>query len=118
MTKAMGKSWHRVNVYNQRMFKDLTSFTDGANHFVHIRNAVVAMSEVKASAAGTEDAASSARSSTRSKAASESKPTKPPACIPFLGASLLLYTALIALIHRPPLYRHLSLTAIPVQQAP
>ncbi|THH14380.1 hypothetical protein EW146_g5939 [Bondarzewia mesenterica] len=89
VSKAMRKSWHRLNSFNQRIFNDLTSFCDSADHFGHIRNAVAAMSEAKASAAATEDTASSARSSmTRSKSASEGKPVKPAACVPFLGIYL------------------------------
>ncbi|TFY70764.1 hypothetical protein EVG20_g2242, partial [Dentipellis fragilis] len=88
--KAMHKSWHRVNVYNVRMLKDLAQFVDSNDDFVHMRNAVDAMADWKPAGppSVSEDVASNKGSTTKSKAGSEPKPQKPPACVPFLGIYL------------------------------
>lgn len=84
----MAKSWHRVNVYNQRMFKDLTAFTDSADDFVHIRNTVAAISD-DAKASVPEDTPAAPRShASRGRATSDSKPLKPQSCVPFIGIYL------------------------------
>ncbi|KAA1474168.1 ras GEF [Dentipellis sp. KUC8613] len=88
--KAMHKSWHRVNVYNVRMLKDLAQFVDSNDDFVHMRNAVDAMADWKPAGppSVSEDVASNKGSTAKSKAGSEPKPQKPPACVPFLGIYL------------------------------
>lgn len=87
----MRKSWPRVNVYNRRMFKDLTAFTDSADDFVHIRNTVAAMSDDTKTTA-SEDPSATAKGHAhahRSRATSDLKPAKPQSCVPFIGLSPL-----------------------------
>ncbi|EIM84381.1 ras GEF [Stereum hirsutum FP-91666 SS1] len=88
VTKVMRTSWHRVNVYNRRMFKDLTAFTDSTDDFVHIRNTVAAMSD-DAKATVSEDPVAPAKNHThRHRATSDLKPAKPQSCVPFIGIYL------------------------------
>ncbi|TFY78533.1 hypothetical protein EWM64_g5480 [Hericium alpestre] len=87
VTNVMRKLWSRVNVYNVRMLNDLTQFVESRDDFGHIRSAVETMANWKqASGNRSEEAASSRGSTTKSKGGSESKPQKPPTCVPFLGA--------------------------------
>ncbi|KAI0313469.1 hypothetical protein OF83DRAFT_1141131 [Amylostereum chailletii] len=79
VSKVMRKLWNRVNVYNLRMLKDLTSFTSQENDFAHIRTAVAALADAKPSA--TEETSSS-------KGSTKGKETSRPGCIPFLGIYL------------------------------
>ncbi|KZT21332.1 ras GEF [Neolentinus lepideus HHB14362 ss-1] len=103
VNKAMRRSWSRIGVWEQRMFQDLKVFTSRDDDFKHIRHAISAMIETKpittgpldASMNGVSDAQSS---SSRSRAASDTKPHAPPACIPFLG----LYLAQMQRYHKLP----------------
>jgi hypothetical protein len=84
VSRAMKRGWERVNVYNLRMLKDLTSFTDPADEFVHIRKAVSHLTDPKLATGASEEAAS-VRSSTRGRLTDG----KPPTGVPFLGVSSL-----------------------------
>lgn len=96
VTKVMRTSWHRVNVYNRRMFKDLTAFTDSADDFVHIRNTVAAMSD-DAKATVSEDPVAPTKNHThRHRATSDLKPAKPQSCVPFIGMLTLPHPVLHA----------------------
>ncbi|KAI0052399.1 ras GEF [Auriscalpium vulgare] len=83
VTRAMRKSWNRVNVYNLRMLKDLTAFTQSDHDFAHIRNAMAMLSDAPPGAQSEE--AASVRSSTKGKASADGRQAPPAACIPFLG---------------------------------
>lgn len=113
----MAKSWHRVNIYNSRMFKDLTAFADSTDDFIHIRNTIAAMSDESKAAVSEEASAVSRSHSTRSRATSDTKPTKPQSCVPFIGKSTspVLLPALVVLILAP---RYLSVPVTPIQSAP
>ena len=85
MSRAMKRGWDRVNVYNLRILKDLTSFADCTDDFKHIRRAVTQLTDPKLAAAASEEA-SSVRSSTRGKLSDG----KPPTGVPFLGVLPLI----------------------------
>ena len=76
----MKRGWDRVNVYNLRILKDLTSFADSTDDFKHIRRAVAQLTDPKL-ATGVSEEAASVRSSARGKLADGKAPTG----VPFLG---------------------------------
>ncbi len=76
----MKRGWDRVNVYNLRILKDLTSFADPAGDFKHIRRAVSQLTDPKLAAGASEEAAS-VRSSARGRLGEG----KPATGVPFLG---------------------------------
>jgi Gdp/GTP exchange factor required for growth at low temperatures len=83
VARAMRRGWDRVNVYNLRILKDLTSFADPADDFKHIRRAVSQLADPKLATGASEEAASvrsSARGRLDGKAATG---------VPFLGVSFL-----------------------------
>lgn len=82
VSRAMKRGWDRVNVYNLRILKDLTSFADPADDFKHIRRAVAQLTDPKLAAGASEEAAS-VRSSARGRMADG----KAAAGVPFLGVS-------------------------------
>ena len=84
VSRAMKRGWDRVNVYNLRILKDLTSFADPADDFKHIRRAVAQLTDPKLPTGISEEAAS-----VRSSARGRSGDGKPPTGVPFLGLFLL-----------------------------
>ncbi|TFK48184.1 ras GEF [Heliocybe sulcata] len=103
VNKAMGRSWSRLGVWEQRMFQDLKAFTSREDDFTHIRHAVSAMIERKPIATSSLDVSSNGipdaqPSSSRSRATSDTKPQTPPACIPFVG----VYLAQMQRYHKLP----------------
>ena len=76
------KGWDRVNVYNLRILKDLTSFANSADDFKHIRRAVAQLTDPSFATGASEEAAS-VRSSTRGRLADGKANTG----VPFLGVS-------------------------------
>lgn len=84
VSRAMKRGWDRVNVYNLRILKDLTSFADPADDFKHIRRAVAQLTDPKL-AAGASEEATSVRSSARGRLADGKAATG----VPFLGMSFL-----------------------------
>jgi GDP/GTP exchange factor required for growth at low temperature len=84
VSRAMKPGWDRVNVYNLRILKDLTSFADPADDFKHIRRAVAQLTDHKLAAGASEEAAS-VRSSARGRLADGKAATG----VPFLGVSSL-----------------------------
>ena len=80
----MKRGWDRVNVYNLRILKDLTSFVDPADDFKHIRRAVAQLTDPKLAGGASEEAAS-VRSSARGRLADG----KAAMGVPFLGVSPL-----------------------------
>lgn len=96
-TKAMRQCTHRVGMWEQRIYHDLTEWTTPEGDFKHIRRAVDSLAEAKPLATTTttttQDASNSSRSdvpssTSRSRAASEGKPPTSPACVPFFGIYL------------------------------
>ena len=85
VSRAMKRGWDRVNVYNLRILKDLTSFADPADDFNHIRRAVAQLTDPKLATGASEDAAS-VRSSARGRLTDGKAATG----VPFLGVSSLL----------------------------
>jgi len=85
VSRAMKRGWDRVNVYNLRILKDLTSFADSADDFKHIRRAVNQLTDPKLAAGASEEAAS-VRSSARGRLTDGKAATG----VPFLGELLLL----------------------------
>ena len=82
VSRAMKRGWDRVNVYNLRILKDLTSFADPGDDFKHIRRAVAQLIDPKLAASASEEAAS-VRSSARGRLADGKAATG----VPFLGVS-------------------------------
>lgn len=84
VSRAMKRGWDRVNVYNLRILKDLTSFADPADDFKHIRRAVAQLTDPKLPTGASEEAAS-VRGSTRGRLGDGKAATG----VPFLGVSSL-----------------------------
>jgi hypothetical protein len=84
VSRAMKRGWDRVNVYNLRILKDLTSFADSADDFKHIRRAVSGLTDPKLATGASEEAAS-VRSSARGRLTDGKAPTG----VPFLGGFAL-----------------------------
>ncbi|KDQ55934.1 hypothetical protein JAAARDRAFT_314749 [Jaapia argillacea MUCL 33604] len=86
VTKAMGRSWGRIGVFEQRMFQDFKVFTTSQDDFKYMRLAVAAMGEAKPTMATTSTDLS--MSGNLSDSQFPAKPQPPPACVPFLGIYL------------------------------
>jgi GDP/GTP exchange factor required for growth at low temperature len=80
VSRAMKRGWDRVNLYNLRIQKDLTSFADPADDFKHIRRAVAQLTDPKLATGASEEAAS-VRSSVRGRLTDGKAATG----VPFLG---------------------------------
>ena len=80
VSRVMKRGWDRVNVYNLRILKDLTSFADSGDDFKHIRGAVAQLTDPKLAAGASEEAAS-VRSSVRGRLTDGKADTG----VPFLG---------------------------------
>ncbi|KAI0298477.1 hypothetical protein B0F90DRAFT_1732791 [Multifurca ochricompacta] len=93
VSRAMKRGWERVNLYNLRILKDLTSFADPADDFKHIRRAVAQLTDPKLTAGASEEAVS-VRSSARGKLADG----KAAMGVPFLG----IYLAPLQRVSRLP----------------
>lgn len=83
----------RIGTWEARMLRDLTDWTARAGDFKHVRQTVDALVEARGS--GAQDGAGKVSAdgqaaTTRSRAASDSKPPTDPVCIPFFGAWTLL----------------------------
>jgi hypothetical protein len=92
VSRAMKRGWDRVNVYNLRILKDLTSFADPADDFKHIRRAVAQLADPKL-ATGASEEATSVRSSARGRLDG-----KAATGVPFLG----IYLAPLQRVYRLP----------------
>ncbi|KAH9984299.1 hypothetical protein BJV77DRAFT_966244 [Russula vinacea] len=92
VARAMRRGWDRVNVYNLRILKDLTSFADPVDDFKHIRRAVAQLADPKLATGASEEAAS-VRSSARGRLDG-----KVATGVPFLG----IYLAPLQRVYRLP----------------
>ena len=54
----MKRGWDRVNVYNLRILKDLTSLVDSTDNFKHICRAVTHLTDPKLAAGASEEVSS------------------------------------------------------------
>ena len=89
----------RIGTWEARMLRDLTDWTARAGDFKHVRQTVDALVEARGS--GAQDGAGKVSAdgqaaTTRSRAASDSKPPTDPVCIPFFGAWTLLARRTVA----------------------
>ncbi|KAG5651310.1 hypothetical protein H0H81_009111 [Sphagnurus paluster] len=93
VTKAMKKpGWHRVGIWENRMFKDLKVFARNTDDFVYIRQTVASIVDVKpldasSHAASVVSGGGTDTQSGKGKAGAE-RPVMPSACIPFIGVYL------------------------------
>ncbi|KAI1789674.1 ras GEF [Ganoderma leucocontextum] len=89
VTKARQQAFTKTGTWEARMLRDLTDWTSSVGDFKHIRQTVDSLVEAKSSAQeGTVKSADGQTQTTRSRAASDSKPPQDPACIPFFGVYL------------------------------
>ena len=93
VAKAKQQAFSKIGTWEARMLRDLTDWTASAGDFKHIRQTVDALVEARGS--GAQDGAGKVSAdgqaaTTRSRAASDSKPPTDPVCIPFFGAWALL----------------------------
>ena len=88
VAKARGQTYNKIGTWEARMLRDLTDWTASAGDFKHIRQTVDALVDARAGAqdGGAHKSADGQSTTTRSRAASDSKPPADPACIPFFGA--------------------------------
>ena len=87
VAKARGQTYNKIGTWEARMLRDLTDWTASAGDFKHIRQTVDALVDARAGAQdGGAHKSADGQSTTRSRAASDSKPPADPACIPFFGA--------------------------------
>ncbi|KAI0712768.1 hypothetical protein C8T65DRAFT_646831 [Cerioporus squamosus] len=89
VAKAKQQAFSKIGTWEARMLRDLTDWTTSAGDFKHIRQTVDSLVEARSS---TQDppmkSADGSSATTRSRAASDSKPPSDPACIPFFGVYL------------------------------
>ena len=77
----------KIGTWEARMLRDLSDWTSSVGDFKHIRQTVDSLVEAKSSAQeGPVKSADGQAQTTRSRAASDSKPPQDPACIPFFGS--------------------------------
>jgi GDP/GTP exchange factor required for growth at low temperature len=89
VTKAMRKSWGRVGIWENRMFKDLKIFTTNSEDFKYIRQVVESIVDAKPLDANTHAASVVSGGGTdtqpgKSKTAVDRQPMTS-VCIPFIG---------------------------------
>lgn len=89
VAKAKQQAFNKVGAWESRMLRDLTEWTSAAGDFKHIRQTVDSLAEAKTMPVGPSDSTTKngdgQTPTGRSRAASDSKPPTPPACIPFFG---------------------------------
>ncbi|RDX47589.1 ras GEF [Lentinus brumalis] len=89
VAKAKQQAFSKIGTWEARMLRDLTDWTASAGDFKHIRQTVDSLVEARSS---TQDppmkSTEGSSATTRSRAASDSKPPTDPACIPFFGVYL------------------------------
>ncbi len=87
VAKARQQAFSKIGTWEARMLRDLTDWTSSVGDFKHIRQTVDSLVEAKSSAQdGPVKSADGQTQTTRSRAASDSKPPQDPACIPFFGS--------------------------------
>ncbi|RPD63301.1 ras GEF [Lentinus tigrinus ALCF2SS1-6] len=89
VAKAKQQAFSKIGTWEARMLRDLTDWTASAGDFKHIRQTVDSLVEARSS---TQDSSmkstDGSAATTRSRAASDSKPPSDPTCIPFFGVYL------------------------------
>ncbi|PIL25964.1 hypothetical protein GSI_11718 [Ganoderma sinense ZZ0214-1] len=89
VAKAKQQAFAKIGAWEARMLRDLTAWTSSVGDFKHIRQTVDSLVEAKSSTQeGPVKSADGQAQTTRSRAASDSKPPQDPACIPFFGVYL------------------------------
>ncbi|KAI8990426.1 hypothetical protein BD414DRAFT_437955 [Trametes punicea] len=92
VAKAKQQAFNKIGAWESRMLRDLKEWTSPVGDFRHIRQTVDALVEAKTMPVGPQDSTSKNGDGPaaigRSRAASDSKPPTPPACIPFFGVYL------------------------------
>ncbi|TBU39177.1 ras GEF [Dichomitus squalens] len=89
VTKARRQAFSKIGTWEARVLRDLTDWTSSAGDFKHIRQTVDSLVEAKSSAQeGPVKSADGQVQTTRSRAASDTRPPQDPACIPFFGVYL------------------------------
>ncbi|OJT12320.1 hypothetical protein TRAPUB_11095 [Trametes pubescens] len=92
VAKAKQQAFNKVGAWESRMLRDLTDWTSPMGDFKHIRQTVDSLAEAKSMPPGAQDTTAKSpdgqTNGSRSRAASDSKPPTPPACIPFIGVYL------------------------------
>ncbi|KAI0651209.1 hypothetical protein C8Q79DRAFT_19739 [Trametes meyenii] len=92
VAKAKQQAFNKVGAWESRMLRDLNEWTSAAGDFKHIRQTVDSLAEAKSMPSGSQDTGGKGSDGQaaggRSRAASDSKPPIPPACIPFFGVYL------------------------------
>jgi GDP/GTP exchange factor required for growth at low temperature len=89
VTKAMRRSWHRVGIFETRMFKDLRVFTSNTDDFMYIRQIVESIVDPKSTEVNSHATSIVSGDTGKSKATSE-RQAAPIACIPFIGKFILI----------------------------
>jgi Gdp/GTP exchange factor required for growth at low temperatures len=86
---AMSRHWHKIGIWEQRIFDDLKKFTSRPGEFKYLRNATAALIDARPLRARVQDSASASGALSGASATSKSKSSEiraiPPACVPFLG---------------------------------
>ena len=92
VTKARRQAFTKIGTWEARVLRDLTDWTSSAGDFKHIRQTVDSLVEAKSSAQeGPVKSTDSQTQTTRSRAASDTRPPQDPACIPFFGKCASVY---------------------------
>ena len=85
----MGRHWHKLGMWEQRIFDDLKKFTSRPGAFKYLRNATAALVDAHPLHVGVQDGVSTPGALGGASGASKSKNSDvrdaPPACVPFLG---------------------------------
>ena len=88
VSRAMRRtSWHRVGIFESRMFKDLKVFTANVDDFQYIRQITETIADAKTMGAGSHTASvvNGGGDGQSSKGRGSLERPTPSACIPFIG---------------------------------
>ncbi|KAH9920878.1 ras GEF [Epithele typhae] len=89
VAKARRQTYTRISNWEARVLRDLTDWTTSAGDFKHIRQMLDSLVEARTGAQdGPVKSSDGTPATSRSRAASDSKPPTDPACIPFFGVYL------------------------------
>lgn len=86
---AMNRHWHKVGIWEQRVFDDLKKFISRPGEFKYLRNATAALIDARPLHVAVQDSVSASGAISGAGASSRSKNSEirdvPPYCVPFLG---------------------------------
>lgn len=96
VNQAMGRQWHKISVWEQRVFEDLRWFASRVGQFKFIRKATAAIIDARPlQSSGLESSSSVSGPTINSSGKAKAIDTKT-SCVPFLGVFDIIYGLCIA----------------------